>query len=195
MQSTRWADPKASVKGSLSDQDLFETFLNGNLTMMSHEFIAFPSWWFHSDVFYKLLPDLQREHRSNESYYQTGRRMSTQLGAVHLSSGFHVVENEGTDKRRSIWHTSLVQGLKCYNKECPDDMSVSDWKRNPYEWSDINKLMDLLTGFADAVLFEHLDQRFRLQSDIKALLGTYTPQTGIGLASIMVGLAHEELQK
>ena len=119
--------------------------------------------------------------------------MSSQLGVVHLSTGFHVVENEGTDKRRSMWHDSLAKGLKWYKRDCPEDMRSSGWKRNPYDWKDIEKLMELLTGLADAVLFEHLDQRFRLQNDIKALLGTYPPQTGIGQASIMVGFSHEEL--
>jgi len=74
-------------------------------------------------------------------------------------------------------------------------MREYDWKRNPYEWSDVNQLMDLLTGLADAVLFEHLDQRLRLQNDIKALLGTCPPQTGIGQAAIITSFSQEELAK
>ena len=192
MQSTRWSDPKAGFRGCLSDQDLFENFLDGNLTMMSHEFIAFPSWWFHTDVFYRVLPDLKRERRKNETYYQTGRRMAAQLGAVHLSTGFHVVENEGTDKRRATWHASLDEGLRAYNRQRPHDMTQCDWRNTFYDEQDLKRVMDLLTGLADAVLFEHLSQRLRLTKDIQLLLGNHAPETGIGHAASKTSLAERD---
>ena len=89
----------------------------------------------------------------------------------------------------------MTQGLKWYNKECPDDMKVQEWERNIYHWSDIDNLLDLLTGLADAVLFEHLDQRVRLQDDVKALLGACPPQTGIGQAAIITAFSKEEIAK
>ena len=82
----------------------------------------------------------------------------------------------------------------------PSRYEIVGLAKNIYDENDINNVMDLLKGLADAVLLEHLSQRLRLTKDIQALLGNCAPETGIGHAAIKTSLAerdftvHAELQ-
>ena len=110
--------------GLLSDQDLLEEFLDDNFLLIAHEFIAFPSWWMHTDVCWRIWPELtkNKETQGDATFYEAGRRMAHEFGAVHMSQGFHAIHADRFKERMNKWRDSLTHGAAQYNNACPAEL-------------------------------------------------------------------------
>ena len=106
-------DEPGSFDGVLSDQDLLgEVLKKSGFFLLNHDFIAFPSWWTHADVFDNRCREIyeayQNSSMSNEEFASTFFR---NFGAVHLSKAFDFRTNaESLKAKKAMWHAAMMRG-------------------------------------------------------------------------------------
>ena len=180
----------------LSDQDLLEEYLGDDFLLMSHEFMAFPSWWSHTNVCYKVFLELRKVYGDwkCESYYELGRRMAEQVGAVHLSKGFDAPDLAAQQERAKRWKASLIQGQTEYNKKQPADIGRAQWAEDWFRDSDVNNMLDAMKGMQDEVLCQHLQQKAQVIDQVQQTSQGHPLCEGLAKTSLIVSLTREELE-
>ena len=182
--------------GLLSDQDLLEDFLGDNFLLMTHEFIAYPSWWMHTDVCWRIWPKLtkNKETQGDATFYDAGRRMAREFGAAHMSQGFHAINVDKAKQRMNKWRDSLTDGAAQYNNACPAELDERTWRAGGYfQTRDIQNIMDAMAGVQDAVLLDHLRQKVKVVEDIKECMKHYAPMQGLSKALIYLTISSSEM--
>ena len=194
MQGSSTEDKRRT--GLLSGQDLLEEFLDDNFLLVAHEFIAFPSWWMHTDVCWGIWPELtkNKETQGDATFYDAGRRMAHEFGAVHMSQGFHAIHAGRSKEGMNKWRDSLTDGDAQYNSACPAELDERTWRpRGYFQTRDIQNIMDAMAGVQDAVLLGHLRQKVKVVQDIKERMKHYAPTQGLSKALVYLTISSSEI--
>jgi hypothetical protein len=173
-------------RGRLSDQVLLAEVLDRRFLLLDHDFIAFPSWWVHSDLYESRAQDLWRlkqehEHTRELSWHAFGKGFLSQLGAVHLSKTFSLTETTGaTDTRHDVFLGAMAHGNSRPARR--GMISVSGGRK-----VQLQQYLEFLHGFWNALVMEHRRQKREFANIVRSSVGHKTPGLGLSKALFAIG--------
>jgi Zinc finger C-x8-C-x5-C-x3-H type (and similar) len=167
-------------KSSLSDQDLFSEVLQTKHLELPHTFVMFPSWWNHSDLALRRVPEIMRTLGVSHIRKVTEQMIDVfvdKFGAVHFSRAFSMTDagmNHDT-KRKLLLGASRL----------PEDAILCS-----YAGQDVSN-GDFLTYFLMPVwenVVAKFDRQLEALHDVMVdSIGGESP--GLGLAKALVTLS------
>jgi hypothetical protein len=150
---------------------------------MSHQFVAFPSWWVHSDIYWERATEIfNLMLKSENNFKEFGAKLAGYCGAVHLSSGFRLAcPAGGIEEKRAAWQASMR--LQHVNP-CKYKM-----KLHHNQTRFLNNYLDILEGFWHELRQHQMGQLRNLNSEAVRAVHFNAPGTGLAKIVICCGLA------
>ena len=174
-------EPTPQRNGILSDQVLLSEMISDNFLLMTHTFIAFPSWWCHYDIWKVRAREIMTWYWNKiddgvVSWKDIGAKAVEDFGAVHLSKSFDFVTNaETTEMKRKSWQDAMAV-------TDPSEIFMTLGRTPIACWDFLN----FMEGFWVALWEENERQRLKLWEITMEAVGTMPPR--LGLAKMIVCL-------
>lgn len=177
---------KSKHTGLLSDQDLLGEVLQDGFLMMHHDFIAFPSWWIHDDIWASRAADIMQQWDQNlhATAFEFGENFVYKFGAIHQSRSFDFITNAASLESKSnqwVWSMLKQKSEDTQHLKIP----IDDTTYVPF-----TDYVSFLEGFWSSLKQTWYLQRQELSDVATRAMGHRVP--GMGLSKILVTMGVEE---